>query len=72
MLLMETLDDMPMKAEQIGTWTRRNPTLAHVLQFVQHEWPSHRDERDDVPTVYLVKQFELSVQMGASCGETGL
>ena len=33
-LLMEHLADSPVTADQIRSWTKRDPTLASVLQYV--------------------------------------
>ena len=38
-LLMEHLADSPVTADQIRSWTKRDPTLAPVLQYVQQSWP---------------------------------
>ena len=43
-LLMEHLDDSPVTAHHIRVWTRRDPALSKVLQYVQRGWPSSYDE----------------------------
>ena len=34
--LMEHLADSPVTAKQTQTWTRRDPTLSTVLQYLQY------------------------------------
>ena len=43
-LLMEYLDYSPVTAHHIRVWTRRDPALSKVLQYVQRGWPSSYDE----------------------------
>ena len=38
-LLAEHLADAPVTADDIRVWTRRDPKLARVLQFLQQGWP---------------------------------
>ena len=38
-LLLEHLDDSPVTAAQIESWTRRDPSLAPVVQMLQQGWP---------------------------------
>ena len=42
-LLAEHLADSPVTAHDICTWTRRDPKLSRVFQFVQQGWPSRGD-----------------------------
>ena len=39
-LLVEHLLDAPVKAQEIRTWTRRDPLLSRVKQFIQSGWPA--------------------------------
>ena len=60
-LMMEALDeDMPVSSHQIKTWTRRDPTLSRVLQFVQKGWPT--TVKDDQLKMFEKKKLELSCQ----------
>ena len=60
-LLMEHLDDSPVTAHHIRVWTRRDPALSKVLQYVQHGWPSSYDE---ALAAYSSRRNELSVHQG--------
>ena len=42
-LLMQHLQQLPVTADHIRLWTRRDPVLAKVFQFVQHGWPYRVD-----------------------------
>ena len=70
-LMMEALDgEMPVSSHQIKTWTRRDPTLSRVLQFVQKGWPATvKDEQLKIyeKKVGVVVSRSLPV-MGQSCG----
>ena len=60
-LLLEHLDDSPVTAQQIQAWTRRDPVLATVLDYVRHGWP----DRSDVHLrAYASRKDELSVYQG--------
>ena len=60
-LLMEHLENSPVTADDIRTWTRRDPQLARVFQFVQQGWPSN-----GVPELekYSAMRSELTVYEG--------
>ena len=60
-LLMEHLADSPVTAKQIQMWTKRDPTLATVLHYVQHGWPM---QVDSSLSSYLSRSTELSVHEG--------
>ena len=60
-LLMEHLADSPVTAKQIQTWSRRDPTLAAVLHYIQHGWPK---QVDSSLSSYLSRSTELSVHEG--------
>ena len=60
-LLVEHLLDAPVKTQEIRTWTRRDPQLSQVLQFVQQGWPNTVD-----PSLqpYWNRRWELSAEDG--------
>ena len=60
-LLMERLDDSPVTVDHIRRWTRQDPQLAQVIQFVQEGWPAECNEGF---RSYWNKRLELSVQDG--------
>ena len=60
-LLAEHLADSPVTASDIRIWTKRDPTLAKVLQFVQQGWPS---ESAPELNAFRAKQLELSLDQG--------
>ena len=39
-LLMDQLQESPVSAADIKTWTRRDPKLSRVFKYVQRGWPS--------------------------------
>ncbi len=57
-LLVKHLDNAPISASQIKTWTLRNPVLARVLRCIREGWPN---EVDDELKPYWQKRLELSV-----------
>ena len=62
-LLAEHLAESPVTADDIRTWTKRDPKLARVLQFLQQGWPSQVES--DLER-YASKRLELSTYEG--CG----
>ena len=60
-LLNEHLAESPVSADDIRTWTARDPKLSRVLQYVQQGWPSVVDS--DLER-YASKQLELSTYNG--------
>ena len=60
-LLMETLLHSPVTAKEIRCWTRRDPLLSRVLQYIQQGWPIHGDQE---LKPFWSKQTELTVQDG--------
>ena len=60
-LLMEHLDDSPVTAQHVRTWTRKDPVLSTVLQYVLYGWP---DKCDETLAPYSSRKNELSVHMG--------
>ena len=61
-LLMETLDDMPITAEHIKKWTARNTVLSQIRQYIQGGWPNHVEIEELRP--YWHRRLELSVHNG--------
>ena len=60
-LLMEHLQDSPVTADDIRVWTRRDPLLAKVLQFVKDGWP---DKCEDDLKPFVSRKQELSLHKG--------
>ena len=60
-LLVEHLLDAPVKAQEIRTWTRRDPLLSRVKQFIQSGWPAAVGPQ---LRPYWSRRFELTVQDG--------
>ena len=60
-LLAEHLADSPVTANDIQTWTRRDPKLARVLQYLQQGWPNGGDPELET---YSSRCLELSTYEG--------
>ena len=61
MLLVEQLNDSPVHAQQVATWTRQNSVLAKVLENVQSGW---KDDPDEDLSFYKSRKAPLSVDSG--------
>ena len=61
-LLLEQLQSCPVTADQIKTWTSRDPVLSRVQQFVLRGWPTGSVAEELRP--YWHKRLELSCQDG--------
>ena len=61
-LLIEELDSSPMSAAQIRHCTDREPTLAHVREFLMWGWPDGKIDMNMAP--YHCRRDELRVQGG--------
>ena len=59
-LLAEHLDESPVTAAQIRAWTRRDPQLALVVQFLQQGWPNSCNEHPDLAP-FFSRRTELSL-----------
>ena len=60
-LLMNHLGESPVTARHIRVWTRRDPILSKVKDYIERGWPTERDrELSD----YRSKRTELSVYHG--------
>ena len=57
-LLMEHLEDSPVTAQHIRLWTRRDPVLSVIQNYVRHGWP---DKVDSKFTAFTMKREELSL-----------
>ena len=62
-LLADHLANSPVSAHQIRDWTRRDPQLAPIIQFVQQGWPSFCAEQDQLAP-FFDKKTELSIHEG--------
>ena len=60
-LLLDHLADSPTTVNDIRSWTRRDPVLAQVLQFIEHGWPHNTDSS---LSQYSSRKTELSVHDG--------
>ena len=60
-LLMEHLADSPVTANDICAWTRRDSSLAPVLQCLQQGWPA---QCDPSLTPFYSRRSELSLHQG--------
>ena len=60
-LLSQQLENFPVSADQIQTWTRRDVRLSKVLQYVQYGWP--KQVEPDL-AVFSSKRLELSAYDG--------
>ena len=60
-LLTEYLEDSPITARHIQIWTRRDPVLSKVLQFIERGWP---DRCNHSLASFSSKKNELSVYQG--------
>ena len=56
-LLAEHLADSPVTADDVRMWTRRDPQLSRVLQYVLQRWTSRVDSELEV---FAAKKLELS------------
>ena len=57
-LLLDHLADSPTTVNDIHSWTRRDPVLAQVLQFIERGWPQNLDSS------YLSRKTKLAVLDG--------
>ena len=60
-LLAEYLDEPPVTAADIRTWTSRDSKLSRVLQYVQCRWPNNGDSELEP---YSSRRLELSSYEG--------
>ena len=48
-LLLQFLDKATLSASQIRTWTRRDPVLSKVMEYIQTKWPDREDDVNKKP-----------------------
>ena len=63
-LLVEALEDAPMTYAQIQRWTKLDPLLSKVSQFILHGWQEERNEWDEELKSYWTRRLELSLHEG--------
>ena len=56
-LLTEHLNNSPVTVKDVRSWTKKDPKLARVQQFLMHGWPNHCDAELDP---FTSKRLELS------------
>jgi len=61
-LLMEHMDLTPVTSRQIKSWTRKDPILSRVMNFVLQGWPA--SNTDDQVRPYFTRKLELSLYDG--------
>ena len=61
-LLIEELDASPITSEEISRYTRRDPMLAHVHEYLMRGWPD--GENSVELSAYTCRRDEMSVQDG--------
>jgi len=61
-LLMEEMKDGPITSRDIKTWTRRDPILSWVVQYVLHGWTAKLEGEQFRP--FWQKRLELTCQDG--------
>ena len=62
-LLMENISNRPVSAGQVSSWTKADPILSKVLQFIRLGWPDTCPD-DESFKPYWSKQSELSILDG--------
>jgi len=63
-LLTDHLAESPVTANHIRTWTRKDPDLASITQFLRQGWPSSLDEEHSQLAPFFSKRSELSLYDG--------
>ena len=61
-LLLEFLNKSLVTRDQIRIWTRRDPLLSKVTEYVQGHWP---DTTEDGINPFKSRQLELTIQEGS-------
>ena len=61
-LLMESLEVMPVKVDHIAAWTASDPVLQQVLSRVRHGWGDRCPDKSLEP--FFVRRNELSTHNG--------
>ena len=60
-MLLELLDQTPVTADMVRSWTRRDPILSKVTHFLHTGWPETTTAE---MKPYKVRALELTVQEG--------
>ena len=63
-LLLQHLNNTPVTATEIKTWTDRDPLLSKVRRFVMTGWPVDDNDDDEALHSYFNMKDELSVHSG--------
>ena len=57
-LMIEELENCPMlSAQKVGEWTRRDPVLAHVHEYLLRGWPSNAKDTTQTPKIAKEKHY---------------
>ncbi len=56
-LMIEQMEEAPITAKQVAAWTRRDPVMAKVYQYIQDGWPT---KVEDELKPYRSRHLELS------------
>lgn len=62
MHLMEHLEGTSINSHQIRDWTKRDPTLSHLVRFILEGWPT--DSAMEQYATYSTKKSELTLKDG--------
>ena len=62
-LLAEHIAESPVTADQIRTWTQKDPDLSKLLQYIQTGWPSVVDSS---LSTFATKKMELTLYDGGA------
>nr|MCH9717641.1 DDE-type integrase/transposase/recombinase [Gammaproteobacteria bacterium] len=62
--LLDQIAESPISANQIRSWTRRDPVLSKVLQFILSGWPTQLNPSDISIKSFYNRKLELSTQDG--------
>ena len=57
-LMVERLEDTPISAAQIATWTQQDPLLSRVVRYIREGWP---DSADIELKPYWTRHLKLTV-----------
>ncbi len=63
--LMESLSHTPVTAAQIKGWTKRDPLLSKVLQYVERGWPNVQPTKPSM-SPFWTRRGELSTHEGST------
>lgn len=63
-LLLDHLETTPVTAEKISEWTRRDPLMARVLEYIAQGWPPVLQGHEEELRPYFSRRMELTVEAG--------